>query len=292
MIESKLFSSFSQTEQGRLQGMFRPNRLIQCADCLHCAGGKGTGLGLAIVRQIVQLSGGRLRVQSRVGLGTTFSVDLPLRLMPLEARPGTPALLRSNSNPLSRPPLLSSYPSPPTSQESESSIVIGGGAVSTPGTFARAKMLADPMLSPLSHEYPNSQLMSLARGQPVQPLQTPEEEAAIAHAASGLHSRPPSSHGATTAEPAHLVLPPPISTSPPPPVAHSVSTPGPRRSDSPSGYGETDAPPSPSFSEGLHVLVVDDDNMTRMLMKFVRRLRESWIWRLARVYPRQSLVQP
>jgi osomolarity two-component system sensor histidine kinase SLN1 len=26
MIESKLFSSFSQTEQGRLQGMFDPNR--------------------------------------------------------------------------------------------------------------------------------------------------------------------------------------------------------------------------------------------------------------------------
>ncbi|KAF8628700.1 hypothetical protein AX17_005923 [Amanita inopinata Kibby_2008] len=60
LAHGRLFSAFNQTEEGKQQG------------------GKGTGLGLALVRQIVKLSAGRLGVQSRQGVGSTFWVELPL----------------------------------------------------------------------------------------------------------------------------------------------------------------------------------------------------------------------
>ncbi|KAG6816144.1 hypothetical protein H0H87_008321 [Tephrocybe sp. NHM501043] len=60
IIRNKLFTAWNQTEKGRLQG------------------GKGTGLGLALVRQIVKLSGGRLGVRSKLDVGSTFWVELPL----------------------------------------------------------------------------------------------------------------------------------------------------------------------------------------------------------------------
>ncbi len=38
---------------------------------------EGSGLGLAIARAIVELSGGRLAIDSRLGIGTTVAVSLP-----------------------------------------------------------------------------------------------------------------------------------------------------------------------------------------------------------------------
>ncbi len=47
----------------------------------------GTGLGLAIAAQLVQLMGGRIDVQSVLGLGATFTVDVSFRVA---AAPATP----------------------------------------------------------------------------------------------------------------------------------------------------------------------------------------------------------
>ena len=65
----------------------------------------GTGLGLSVVKDLVEQQGGRIRVESGVGEGTRFVVDLPLPAAPEEAHPEGESALEPASSEL--PPLQS-----------------------------------------------------------------------------------------------------------------------------------------------------------------------------------------
>jgi signal transduction histidine kinase len=47
-------------------------------DAAKRAGIKGTGIGLAMVKQIAVAMGGEIRLRSEVGVGSTFTLVLPL----------------------------------------------------------------------------------------------------------------------------------------------------------------------------------------------------------------------
>lgn len=51
--------------------------------------GKGMGLGLSITREILEGHGGQIEVESAVGVGTTFTISLPLHTEEESARAGT-----------------------------------------------------------------------------------------------------------------------------------------------------------------------------------------------------------
>jgi signal transduction histidine kinase len=57
----------------------KPEDLDRIMEPLYSTKARGLGLGLAITRSIIEKHGGRLRASSTVGVGTTFTVELPTR---------------------------------------------------------------------------------------------------------------------------------------------------------------------------------------------------------------------
>jgi signal transduction histidine kinase len=64
----------SESDQGRIFEEF------QQADTSITKKAGGTGLGLAISKRIVEMHGGRIRVESAIGKGSTFLVTIPVRV--------------------------------------------------------------------------------------------------------------------------------------------------------------------------------------------------------------------
>jgi signal transduction histidine kinase len=71
----KRFARIAVTDQGRGMDPTTVNRIFEP---FYSTKKRGTGLGLAIVRQIVEQHNGRISLDSEVGKGTRFVVELPL----------------------------------------------------------------------------------------------------------------------------------------------------------------------------------------------------------------------
>ena len=55
-------------------------------DTSHTRAYEGTGIGLALVKELIDLMGGTIRVDSQQGIGTTFEVTVPVQSVLVNAK--------------------------------------------------------------------------------------------------------------------------------------------------------------------------------------------------------------
>ncbi len=70
-------------------GISEENRKKMFQAFFSTKGSKGTGLGLAVTQKIIHEHGGDIRVDSQTGVGTTFTISLPLSRPPPESLPSS-----------------------------------------------------------------------------------------------------------------------------------------------------------------------------------------------------------
>ncbi|GAA5940056.1 uncharacterized protein JCM15063_001687 [Sporobolomyces koalae] len=270
IAEHKLFSPYVQTDVGRMQG------------------GKGTGLGLSLVRQIVMLSGGRLGVQSKVGHGSTFWVEMPFAIGPqtkagtdpvfpsshkMSKTPGSPSMMTKDKDisPLSdssasdyrfvaslRDPRALSIDESPDRTRAPS---LGTLASTLPPSPARQSFSVPP------ESKPDSQYEPTIRAQTT-PQADPDVHPAFTSLAADQpfdltppHRPEPHSHISTQSAPAEVTLPGTPTASASSPIVTPVPT------NNVNAAKTRAVAPKLEFADGpLRVLVVDDDNLTRRLM--------------------------
>ncbi|KAF9497205.1 hypothetical protein BDN71DRAFT_1388282 [Pleurotus eryngii] len=247
MADAQLFSAFTQTEQGRQQG------------------GKGTGLGLALVRQIVDLSGGRLGVKSKVGEGSTFWVELPLGVgvetLELSSLPPVPSLTGCGRQ-THRVSKVYDFVEDGTNCFRDSASVLSGGEGGGPSARRSLHSIMDEVgrveLS-LSSYNPGSLLHKPSEPSPSSKVDADSDDELPIPAAVGVSRSSPqhSPHIQDISPEVTKIIQEATSFIPNPPALSFIP---------PTPTSANSTPPTSTFS-GLSVLVVDDDSITRMLMR-------------------------
>jgi signal transduction histidine kinase len=58
-----------------------PSQIDKIFEAYFTTREKGTGLGLAIVKHNIEMYGGKVEVQSTLGMGTRFTIEFPPRIL-------------------------------------------------------------------------------------------------------------------------------------------------------------------------------------------------------------------
>ena len=262
MVDNRLFSPYVQTDIGRSQG------------------GKGTGLGLALSKNIVRLSGGRLGVKSKPGVGSSFWVELAVGV-------GQKVLNKVDANSKDVIAALKSTMThsicPPIEEGETPSTLISSfdtsydSALSQPSNATMSKLMEHSgeidLVSRSAHRSSDTSLTNRPAPIPITPTSNPDSSRNPPPSPGSLKDKgADSADTISTIKPTRLTLPHNqlsflSSSSPPTDSPPSLPTSIARESSPlPPTSSSKVAPASAASDVPLKVLVVDDDALTRKLM--------------------------